>query len=193
MRQQSGMVERSAQVLGSLSGGTPAGLERFNFPGLLIARRGADPRTRNSGLPCRSVWLRLFSSQRALLDDFCAQRKLHSPEAIYAVLGTFTSVYVRALQVIDLAVARIPRDEPVYSHILDSGKCRDSESWSIVKRCLAAVDGGHPEGVIVQDDRAATSIFIAQSAVYSHTTLDRLPPMSLVELLEERAAHIAAA
>lgn len=193
MLERGGIAGRSAQALGRRSRETPPGLECFNLPGLFTGRRDVDPRTRPSGLPCRSAWFRLFGSQRALLDDFCLSRKLHSPEAIYASLGMFKAMYVRTLQVFDLDIVRIPPEEPVSSSILDSGKCRDDVSWSVFKRCLAAVDGAHPGGAIVQDDLAATSIFIARSAVYSHTTLDRLPPVSLVALLEEHAAHLAAA
>jgi hypothetical protein len=192
MQNQTGIAERSAQVLGRRSSVTPAGLEPFSFPGLILARRKVDPRERNSGLPCRAAWFRLFDSKWTLLDDLCERHKLHTPEAIHEVVDTFRAVYVRAFDVIDLRTLRIPADDRISSSVLDSG-CREHESWRAFQRCLAAVDGGHPEGVIVEDDPVATSIFVARDALAAHTTLDRLSPQPLAELLEERALRLAAA
>lgn len=161
--------------------------ESFSYEGLLTASQDGDPRTLRSGLQCPSFWARLFRDRTALIDAFCAERKLHRPEALAAVIPTFQAVYVRTFDVLDLDVVRIPRHEKVLTHDLHLGGPHRNASWRVVCRCMNGVDDRHPAGVIVQDDPVATSIFISLSAREAHTRLDRLEPVPLAPLLAARA------
>jgi hypothetical protein len=161
-------------------------LEPYSSYGFVLACSEGDPRERSSGLPCPSAYFRLFSSKPALEDAICWEKGLNSPEAIAAALPTLGAVYVRALDVVGLDVVRIPRHLCVRSSSLDRGDRSQDPSWGIFQRCLSAVDGSHPGGVIVEDDPRATSIFIARDSLGDHTRLDRVEPVALSTLLSVR-------
>lgn len=167
--------------------GTAGCLEIFSSHGLLTAREDEDPRERSSGLPCRSSWFRLFASASTLVDAFCAERELETPEQILEALPTLEGLYVRAFDILGLPIVRIPAYKEVSSHALDRGDRDLDPSWGIFQRCLAAVDGLHPGGVIVEDDPRATSIFISHGALDAHTALDHIEPVPLTVLLAIRA------
>lgn len=163
------------------------GRDPFSYEGLLTARVDADPRKRRSGLPCPSVWVRLFSNREALVDTFCAERALTDAQRIADALPTFGAIYVRSLDLVDLDVIAIPAHQPVRARSLDCREPDLSLSWPIVQRSMEAAGSPYPDGFILERDQCAVSIFIALEAIEEHTRLDRLDAVALTTLLADRA------
>jgi hypothetical protein len=168
--------------------GPVQGLESFTHYGFVLGTQEDDPRDRPSGLPCPSSHLRVFANRHLLIDAFCWERRLHTRGQIAAALPTFGNrLHVRALDIIALSVVRIPASAGVCTLALDEGDRDLDPSWGIFRRRVAAVDGLHPGGVIVEDDARATSIFIALDALEAHTRIDHVEPVSIATLLAARA------
>jgi hypothetical protein len=164
------------------------GLESFTRRGVVLACKDGDPRDRPCGLPCRSSLFRVFANSHALLDAFCLEHRLQTGKQIREALPTFGKrLHVRALDILELPVVRIPSSTGVRTLPLDEGDRNLDPSWGIFRRHVAAVDGLHPGGVIVEDDPHATSIFISLDALDTHTRIDHVEPVSLVTLLAARA------